>query len=251
MPQYVTIQLENREAFFLSRLMNMQEMPRFSNPHIKDWAEVKQQLVADGLLIEDGGELIIDRTACSMLQTCKLSSFVARLYLEGHGAVSEIYYYLTSESIIELEKQADISLLTAVGGMDDYMNIIGNRLEAAEDTTDMRASVSAATYEQLAKELAGSSEERVARMLIEKEKMLPFVAKAFAHSWKNAAFSGEYKMLAKAKDGWESKSMRFITSESGNWLLLPHKQRFEIFNVSDMELVEAMFLLTVSVLQPD
>ncbi|WP_459502396.1 hypothetical protein [Bacillus sp. C1] len=255
--EYVTLELENHEAFFLFKMIGFQEITLFNNLYEgytseelnEAWEDIKYKLIEDNIIVEDNNEIVIEPTVFTLLQSCKLSNTIVRFHLYSVEEEVQAYYFISSNQIIEIKQEQGSSIyrITVIPNLQDYINIIGNQLEASKETsTDKKESMNMVTYDRIMKEFRNFTEEDLHKYLIENEKVSKEFASEFISSLQNYTYLGEYTVSSRGVNSWEGQSIQLITGVSNNWLVMQNQERVEVFNVNDIELVESIYLVTVA-----
>lgn len=252
---YVTLELDSHEAFFLFKMIGFQEITLFNNLYEgysseefnEAWEDIKCKLIEDNIIVEDNNEIIIEPTVFSLFQSCKLSNTIVRFHLYSAEEEVQGYYFISSYQVIEIKQEQGSSIyrITVISNLQEYINIIGNQLEASKETsTDKKESMNIVTYDRIMKEFRNFTEEDLQKYLLENEKVSKEFAREFISSLQNYTYLGEYTVSSKGLNSWESQSIQFITGISNNWLVMQNQKRVEVFSVNDIELVESIYLMT-------
>ncbi|UOY91226.1 hypothetical protein MUG87_11735 [Ectobacillus sp. JY-23] len=248
--QSITVQLSQKEAFFLFQKMGMQELP-LANPFVgksteemeKEWLQVKAALIKDEILEEKRGKLAVEPVTYTLLQICKLSSVVSRLVLHGEEPMDG-HYYFSSQKIVEVESGQNESecTLNTIKDFEEYLDSLGNYYIQANDTSalDMRGAISVSGYEELMKNLPQLRKEGILDRL-HIENISAELAEAFASSLVETERYGSYAVSKRVKSGWETKGVGFVIGHTNNWIIVPNVEQADIYTIGDIELITYMY----------
>lgn len=251
------LHLDSREAFFLFRMMGMEEVRGFENPYKgytveqidQEWEEVKTTLIEDGVLKETEGKLTIEPDTMYFLEICKFNDVVVKLEVQSEEQDIDVYHYISLEKaefmILEgkrISSSKSTYTFTVTEGLNEYINIMGNWLDETEtESIHMKARIQVATYDQLNEMSSKFSIGNLKKFLIEKEEVTKEFAEAFTVSLKERESLGRCTTFS-SKDGKnDRKKISFLVGRGYNWFMIEKQNELEVCNLNDMVFLEKLF----------
>ncbi|MDZ5606947.1 hypothetical protein U2I54_07470 [Bacillus pseudomycoides] len=257
------LHLDSREAFFLFRMIGMEEVKGFENPYKgctveqidQEWEKVKTTLIEDGVLKETDGKLTIEPDTMYFLEICKFNDVVVKLEIQSEEQDIDVYHYISLEKaefmILEgkrISASKSTYTFTITEGLNEYINTMGRWLDDTEtEFIHMKARIQVATYDQLNEMSSSFLIGNLKKFLIEKEEVTKEFAEAFTLSLKEHECLGRCTVFS-SKDGKHNrKKIRFLVGRGYNWFMIEKQNELEVCNLKDTVFLERLFFETTGV----